>query len=106
MAAKKKKKVARGKRRRGKARSFANDIASVLDSVEAEYMGETQNAAYYSAVTVVAGAFVWAMHRGCPPPRLTAVMSEALSFALRSEGLHPEIMVEIDQGQRDPKEVN
>jgi len=76
VAAKKKKKVVcRKKPRRHRRRSgseFAERIRSLLDLVEAQYESETPQAAYYSAVTVVAGAFVWAMKRGCPPQQLKA----------------------------------
>jgi hypothetical protein len=103
---KKKKVVCRKRRRRTGKAGFATAIASLLDEVEDEYRGETPNAAYYSAITVVAGAFVWAINRGCPPSALTNVMTEALNFALQSEGLHPAVMIEVDREQRDPKEVN
>lgn len=110
MAAKKKKKrrtvKCKKRPRPRRARGFATSIAALLDEVEAEYGGDTSQAAYYSAVTVVAGAFVWAMKRGCPPSSLTYVMTEALNFALGSEGLHPAVMVEVDRRQTDPKEVN
>lgn len=104
----KKKRVACGKKRRRRTRPrdrFASDISRVLDALAKDYAtSDTENAAHYSAVTVVAGVFVWAVHNGFPPRMLTTVMSEALDFALRSMGLHPAIMIEPET--TDPKEVN
>jgi hypothetical protein len=95
----------RRRKRKSTNKQFADKIQALLDLVEAQYESETSKPSFYSAVTVVSGAFVWAMRRGCPPACLKEVMSEALSFALRTEGVPVEVLLDIERVV-DPKEVN
>lgn len=110
-AKKKKRRVVECKKRKRRPRKqsakefFAEQIRELMDELERQYQSDTSNPAYYSAVTVVAGAFVWAIKRGCPPARLTSVMAEALEFALKTEGVPLMVMVEPPVAV-DPKEVN
>lgn len=97
-------KCKRKKRRRPAPHKFATEIKRVLDDLRDRYDGGTQHPAYFSAVTVVAGTFVWAIENGCPPHALTGVMNEALQLALQNEQLSVECMVA--PAVVDPKAVN